>query len=96
MDVITRLKGRPGKGIWLCGGANLASELFAHDLVDQLLLKLNPLVIGSGIPLFSSVIQPQALELTQSKTYDNGVIQLHYTAKRRNFTQRLQNDGITE
>ncbi|MEM6502996.1 MAG: dihydrofolate reductase family protein [Cyanobacteria bacterium P01_C01_bin.89] len=81
VDLITRLKGQPGKGIWLCGGANLASELFAHDLVDQLILKLNPLVIGSGIPLFSSVIQPQALELTQSKTYDNGVIQLHYTVK---------------
>ncbi|MEM9770110.1 MAG: dihydrofolate reductase family protein [Cyanobacteria bacterium P01_D01_bin.73] len=81
VELVTSLRGQPGKGIWLCGGASLASELFAHDLVDQLIIKLNPLVMGSGIPLFTSVIQQKALELTSSKTYDNGVVQLHYKVK---------------
>ncbi|MEM9244303.1 MAG: dihydrofolate reductase family protein [Cyanobacteria bacterium P01_F01_bin.153] len=81
MELVTRLKGQPGKGIWLCGGANLASVLFANDLVDQLILKINPLVIGSGISLFSSVMQQKSLELTSSKTYGNGVVRLHYRVK---------------
>lgn len=78
IEWIDRLKQQPGKGIWLCGGANLAATLFKHDLVDQLILKINPFLMGSGIPLFSSVIQQSALELTNSKIYKNGVVMLYY------------------
>lgn len=34
--------------------------------------------MGSGIPLFSEVIQQTALELTSIKIYGNGVLLLHY------------------
>jgi dihydrofolate reductase len=41
------LKARPGGDIWLCGGGQLAGHLL--DEVDELVVKLNPLVIGSGV-----------------------------------------------
>ena len=41
-------------------------------------MKLNPLLVGAGIPLFESVEAPALLELTSSKTYGNGVVQLTY------------------
>ncbi|HEY9661664.1 MAG TPA: dihydrofolate reductase family protein [Allocoleopsis sp.] len=78
VDLVGYLKSEKGKGIWLCGGANLASTLFAHNLIDQLILKINPFLMGSGIPLFSGTIQQTALELTSSKIYGNGVSRLHY------------------
>jgi dihydrofolate reductase len=81
IKLVKTLKSQPGKGIWLCGGANLAAELFANRLVDQLILKVNPFLMGSGIPLFSEVIQQTAFELTEHKIYNNGVVLLHYKVK---------------
>ena len=75
---IKALKRESGKGIWLCGGGNLATTLFANHLIDQLILKVNPFVMGAGIPLFSGMIPQTALELTDRKIYDNGVLLLYY------------------
>lgn len=78
IEVVSDLKDEAGKGIWLCGGANLAAELFAHHLIDRLILKINPFLMGSGIPLFSGAIHQTVLELTDSKIYKNGVATLCY------------------
>jgi dihydrofolate reductase len=81
VELVETLKKMTGKGIWLCGGANLAATLFEHYLVDQLILKINPFLMGSGIPLFSGAIQQSSLELTNSKIYENGVVMLYYRIK---------------
>jgi dihydrofolate reductase len=82
VDLARRLKQEPGKPIYLCGGANLAATLLAEGLIDTIILKLNPVLFGSGIPLFSGAIEQTDLELTGSKTYDSGVVLLHYRVKR--------------
>ncbi|NJM23435.1 MAG: dihydrofolate reductase [Richelia sp. RM2_1_2] len=76
--LVKSLKNATGKDIWLCGGANLATTLFAENLIDQLILKVNPFLMGSGIPLFAEVIKQTSLELTKNKIYGNGVLVLHY------------------
>jgi dihydrofolate reductase len=81
IEFVKALKNESGKGIWLCGGGNLATTLFTNHLIDQLILKVNPFLMGSGIPLFSKVIQQTALELTDRKIYDNGVLLLDYSVK---------------
>jgi dihydrofolate reductase len=78
VEFVRSLKTLPGKGIWLCGGANLATELFTNRLIDRLILKVNPFLMGSGISLFAKGIQQTALELTEQQTYRNGVLLLHY------------------
>ncbi|GIP37066.1 dihydrofolate reductase [Paenibacillus sp. J31TS4] len=60
--------------IWLCGGGQLASELLEHQLIDTLILKINPIMLGDGIPLFASVKQKLNLKLLNSKNYDSGVV----------------------
>lgn len=49
---VRELKSESGKGIWLCGGGPLAFAL--RNEIDRLALKRNPLLLGSGIPLFAS------------------------------------------
>jgi len=81
IDFVRGLKGEAGKDIYLCGGAELAGALFAEGLVDELVLKLNPVLFGSGIPLLSGAIKQSALELAGSKVYGNGVVLLRYLVK---------------
>ena len=80
--LVQQLKQEAGKDIWLCGGGNLAASLLAEHLIDQLILKVNPFVMGSGIPLFAGTIQSTQMTLTEQRTYDNGVIRSHYTVSK--------------
>jgi dihydrofolate reductase len=83
VDVVGRLEREPGKAIWLCGGAQLARRLFSERLVDEILLKLNPVLFGSGIPLLGRGIDPMGLkcvrlQLLDSFVHPSGHVRLHY------------------
>lgn len=78
LEFVRQLKTETGKDIYLCGGAELATTLFDEDLIDEIIVKLNPVVFGSGLPLFSGAIKQTALELIASKVYANGVVLLQY------------------
>jgi dihydrofolate reductase len=57
----------------------LATTLFPE--IDELILKVHPILLGSGISLFSGVIKLTSLELTGSKIYNNGFMLLNYRLK---------------
>ncbi|GAB4492942.1 MAG: dihydrofolate reductase family protein [Saprospiraceae bacterium] len=78
IDFIKNLKTEPGKDIWLCGGGALAGSLLHNELIDELWLKLNPVVFGSGITLFGDNKQKIDLVFLNSKTYESGVLLLQY------------------
>jgi dihydrofolate reductase len=80
-EFVARLKEQPGKAIWLCGGADLASVFFAANLVDELIVKLNPVLFGSGIPLLGPADGPVELELTETFTHPSGHVRLHYDVR---------------
>lgn len=76
---VRAFKQQPAGGdIYLCGGATLAGALLKAGLIDEVVVKLNPLLIGDGLPLFDPVPAPLLLELSASKTYPNGVVLLTY------------------
>ena len=82
VGVVRELKQGSGKAIWLCGGAELASVLLRADLIDKLIVKLNPVLFGTGIPLFAPIDKPTTLEMTDSKIYPSGHSILYYQVKR--------------
>lgn len=90
-EFVRGLKNGPGGDIYLCGGGRLAAALLEAGLVDEVIVKLNPLLIGSGIPLFAHVAEPLKLELTGSKLYSNGVMLLTYGVLDNRSQPRLQN-----
>ena len=82
VEVVRTLKQEDGKAIWLCGGSALATTLLTAGLIDRLILKLNPVLFGSGIPLFAPVVTQVLTELTDHKRYPSGHMVLHYTLRR--------------
>ena len=80
-EFVKELKEEEGKAIYLCGGADLAGKFLEEGLIDEIVVKLNPVVFGTGIPLFSETTKQTALELNSSKVYHNGVMLLNYRVK---------------
>ncbi|MFP2929526.1 dihydrofolate reductase family protein [Pyxidicoccus sp. 3LG] len=78
LGVVRGLKEQEGKDIYLCGGCELASQLLDAGLVDEVLIKMSPLLLGSGIPLASKLRGFKSLELLSTKVYKNGVLLLRY------------------
>lgn len=81
ITTVRQLKESVGKDIWLCGGGELATALFPE--IDTLILKVNPILLGTGIPLFSGLVNETALELSDSKIYSNGFTLLTYRLKHK-------------
>lgn len=52
------------------------------DDIDELILKANPILLGSGIPLFAGPINPRAVNLTSHKIYPNGFGLMRYGWRR--------------
>lgn len=69
---VADLKRQPGKDIWLCGGGDLAAQLL--HLVDELQLKVNPVLLGIGVPLVRGRRVPTSFRLTSSEELPGGVL----------------------
>jgi dihydrofolate reductase len=75
---IERLKNIPGKNIAVDAGEGAWRSFLEHDLWDGIDMLVHPVVIGNGKPLFVSIPTKVPLRLVESKTYDNGVVNLRY------------------
>jgi len=77
VEVVRALKREDGKGIWLCGGGALAAVLV--DEIDRLALKVNPVMLGAGIPLFGErTYAPLSWRSTSTQTFRSGVTFAEY------------------
>lgn len=69
---VGELKQQQGLGIWLCGGADLAGQLI--EQIDELIVKIHPLVIGSGIRLFNAGFSPRRFRLARTRPFPSGTV----------------------
>lgn len=74
---VRELKQEHGAGIWLAGGARLAGTLLPE--IDELIVKIYPIAIGSGLPLLGADFTPTQLTLTASTLLDSGTAIMRYT-----------------
>lgn len=78
---INHLKQSVGSPIYLCGGGVFAGFLLKHKLIDELKIKINPVLFGDGIRLFGDNFAMPALHHVHSVSYDTGVIVQTYDLK---------------
>lgn len=75
---IEKLKNTDGADIKVWGSSELVHLLLAHDLVDELWLKIYPVLLGEGKRLFNNSTIPSAFILTDSLVTPGGVIFANY------------------
>lgn len=71
---VGKLREEPGKNITVLGSGELCQSLMRDRLVDQYVLLIHPLVLGSGQRLFREGNPPTSLTLVDSKTTPTGVV----------------------
>jgi len=80
-EEISLLKHKEGKDILIIGSPSVVRALIKENLVDDYWLFVNPIIVGTGIPLFDKMDSKINLKLESSKVLSSGVVCLHYSKK---------------
>jgi dihydrofolate reductase len=81
-EFVRDFKNQEGKDILVMGGGLLAKPLFEADLIDEIGFSIQPVLLGSGIPLFHEMNHQIDLELTECRPFKNGCVLVSYRVKR--------------
>ena len=79
---IERLRAEPGQGEIAIGGATLAAQAAALDLIDEYRPMVYPVLVGGGIPFFPRQERRVDLELVETRTFSSRVVYLRYRVAR--------------
>jgi dihydrofolate reductase len=77
-EAVAGLKGRAGKDLYVMGSGALIQSLMPRNLIDEYVLMIHPLVLGSGRRLFPDGSPPARLRLAGSLTTTTGVVIVTY------------------
>jgi len=77
-EEILKMKQEPGNDLAVFGSANLLSSLMQMNLVDEHRVMVNPVLIGSGTPLFKNIAQKVNLKLVKTRLFKSGNVLLYY------------------
>lgn len=78
---LKKFKSQKGKGIVVFGGGELAKSLFEAELIDEVVLNIHPVLLGSGIPLFHQMKRQIDLELLECRILKGGYLAVSYRVK---------------
>jgi dihydrofolate reductase len=79
---VTALRERPGRDVNIMGSSQLVRSLLEEDLVDELLLMIEPIVLGGGKSIFPSDGAARRFELVSATTASTGVQVCRYQRAR--------------
>ena len=80
-EAIEKIKKEGFKEVILAGGSQLNSSFAKEDLIDEIVINIEPVIIGKGISLFFPEEFSAKLKLLTTKQLGN-IIQLHYKVVR--------------
>ena len=66
------------RNLWVIGGGNVASQFADEGLLDEVLVTVVPVVLGEGKPLFDRRLPGGPMQLTGSRYFDSGMVELRY------------------
>ena len=82
-EEIERLRAQPGEGEIAIGGAMLAAQAAALDLIDEYRAVVYPVLVGGGIPFFPQRERRVDLELVETRTFSSRFVLLRYRVARQ-------------
>ena len=71
-----------GKNVWIVGGGELAGQFYDHGLLDELIVQVGSVTLGSGKPLLPRTITSPPLRLLSVRAVGTGFAELHYEVPR--------------
>ena len=80
--LVENLKKTSAKNIYCDGGGEIVKLLMASDLIDEYIVSVIPVILGDGKRLFNGGVKGLDIELTGSRQYPSGLVQLAYRRKR--------------
>lgn len=81
LRTISRLREQPGGYVYVYGSATLVRALLAADLVDELLLTIEPILLGGGKTIFPQNGEALAFELVSTERASTGAQVCRYQRK---------------
>lgn len=78
VEQISQLKQESGKNIVIHGSGKLIHSLLPYGLIDEFRLMVFPIALGGGKRLFKETADSNRFKLLETKTFETGVIVLHY------------------
>jgi dihydrofolate reductase len=75
--IVTELR-KNEKDSWLVGGGQLITDFINHNLIDELIITIVPRLLGKGLSLCPDINHINKLQLSDAKTFKDGVVQLKY------------------
>lgn len=76
--LISDLRSRSGKDIFIDGGAEIVNELLRFEIIDEMIISVIPILLGNGIRLFKDNRPESILKLKSVTEYKTGLVKLWY------------------
>jgi dihydrofolate reductase len=78
LDEVTRLKTQSSRDILVTASSGIAHTLLEHDLVDELRLKVFPVLLGAGTRFFGETSVSKPMRLVETRCIDGDTAYLVY------------------
>jgi len=80
-EVVLELKQRPGRDLLILASSSLVSAFMRDGLIDEYWIRVVPVVLGAGRPLFKDQRDRHKLRLVSCRAFRSGVVALRYEPK---------------
>jgi dihydrofolate reductase len=71
-----------GRNLWVVGGGDVAGQFHDRGLLDEVIVQVAPVTLGSGIPLLPRTLTTPPLRLTSTRVYGDTFVELRYSVVR--------------
>ena len=81
-ELAQRLRSQKGHNVWLMGGADVFGGFLSAGAIDEIVIHVVPVLIGTGIPLLDATPRQVELKLRSTRKFADGVVRIHYAVDR--------------
>jgi dihydrofolate reductase len=81
-ELAQRLRSEKGRNIWLMGGADVFGGFLSAGAIDEIVIHIVPVLIGTGLPLLDAAPRQVELKLRSTRKFSDGVVRIHYIVDR--------------